>query len=160
MSRIRVPQISQLCSLQEPSSTNICLILGPLEIHLEKPDRCDLLLLALLLVFLLASLAPVFAYEASTLPLNADLLKHRFKQKLVTENLKPGTKISCNGAEIAMSDGQLNVSGRDLCGKPCSLISSAQTGVAAVWMADLDKNGRNMESVAELCQRCFFVEQH
>lgn len=141
MSCNRVQQFSQSQNAERVSDSGFCLSIMGFKIQLHKPDKCELLLLALLFVLLLASLAPVFAYEANTLPLQANVLSHRFKQKLLSDQVKSGTKISCANAEVSITDELLSVSGKDQAGKPWSLMSSAQTGVGSVWSADLDKNG-------------------
>jgi hypothetical protein len=102
--------------------------------------------------FVFSDLAPAArAFADSYLPLAARALSRRLRQKLVADPLEAGQTLCVQGTRIEIkskarscpAEGPtLQVHGEDNAGKVWSYVSSAWTGFASVWTADLDKNGK------------------
>jgi hypothetical protein len=98
--------------------------------------------LALLALLVSALSLPAFAYDEGYLPLDAKVLSHRVPQKLLVDGLQSGHAINAGQTKIEISqDDMLKAGGVDVNGKPWTFTSSACSGMASVWSADLDKNG-------------------
>lgn len=106
-------------------------------------NKFVLQLLAVLILFTLASQQYAFSVETDYLPLCQEILKRRVPQRLLQDGITSADGVVRNTrCSIRVdTDGSVSIFGSDRRGKPWTLVTSSPSGAVSAWSADLDNNG-------------------